>query len=181
MATRRIGLNGSSSHIAFDAEKRKISFPLLTTTNVCKEGSYRERVVQMLIDRTVIDSWIVSQFIGDCLPVHCCSMDRYPREEWRPIPAGSCPAIEQVLAHPVQVQDPVVDLHPRPRHHIGSVRRSSRDVRRFDVPTCVMNEQRTKELRTDILAKRLRGHPARHCTCTYRHTQRNIYAAWLVH
>lgn len=40
MATRRIGLNGSSSHIAFDAEKRKISFPLLTTTNVCKEGNY---------------------------------------------------------------------------------------------------------------------------------------------
>lgn len=35
IATRRIGLNGSSNHIAFDAEKRKISFPLLTTTNVC--------------------------------------------------------------------------------------------------------------------------------------------------
>lgn len=43
MATRRIGLNGSSSHIAFDAEKRKISFPLLTTTNVCKERNYTER------------------------------------------------------------------------------------------------------------------------------------------
>lgn len=40
---------------------------------------------------------------GGNLPVHCCSRDRYPREEWRPIPAGSCPAIEQVLAHPVQV------------------------------------------------------------------------------
>lgn len=132
MATRRIGLNGSSSHIAFDAEKRKISFPLLTTTNVCKEGNYRENRICISIDyiRTVIDSQIVGQFIGDCLPVHCCSMDRYPREEWRPIPAGSCPAIEQVLAHPVQVQDPVVDLHPRPRHHIGSVRRSSWDVER---------------------------------------------------
>lgn len=58
MATRRIGLNGSSSHIAFDAEKRKISFPLLTTTNVCKEGNYRENRIWMFIDyiRTVIDS-----------------------------------------------------------------------------------------------------------------------------
>lgn len=36
MATRRIGLNGSSNHIAFEAEKRKMSFPLLTTTNVYK-------------------------------------------------------------------------------------------------------------------------------------------------
>lgn len=38
MATRRIGLNGSSNHIAFEAEKRKISFPLLITTNVYKEA-----------------------------------------------------------------------------------------------------------------------------------------------
>lgn len=37
MATRRIGLNGSSNHIAFEAENRKISFPLLTTTNVYKK------------------------------------------------------------------------------------------------------------------------------------------------
>lgn len=43
MATRRIGLNGSSSHIAFDAEKRKISFPLLTTTNVWKKRVIRSR------------------------------------------------------------------------------------------------------------------------------------------
>lgn len=67
MATRRIGLNGSSSHIAFDAEKRKISFPLLTTTNVCKERNYteREREMDMRVDRlyyiqTVIDSFRVS-------------------------------------------------------------------------------------------------------------------------
>lgn len=34
IATRRIGLNGFKSHNASVAEKRKISFPLLTTTNV---------------------------------------------------------------------------------------------------------------------------------------------------
>lgn len=49
IATRRIGLNGSSNHIAFDAEKRKMSFPLLTTTNVCK----RER--RILLKKEMIE------------------------------------------------------------------------------------------------------------------------------
>lgn len=37
IATRRIGLKGSSNHNAGVAANRKMSFPLLTTTNVCGE------------------------------------------------------------------------------------------------------------------------------------------------
>lgn len=37
IATRRIGLKGSSNHNALLAENRKMSLPLLTTTNVCKK------------------------------------------------------------------------------------------------------------------------------------------------
>lgn len=37
IATRRIGLKGSSNHNAFVAANRNMSFPLLTTTNVCME------------------------------------------------------------------------------------------------------------------------------------------------
>lgn len=37
------------------------------------------------------------------LPVDLNKNCRYPREEWRPIPVGSQPAIEQVWVHPVQV------------------------------------------------------------------------------
>ena len=36
MATRRMGLKGDSSHMALVALNRKISLPLLTTTNVCR-------------------------------------------------------------------------------------------------------------------------------------------------
>lgn len=36
IATRRIGLNGSRIHMASVALNRKMSFPLLTTTNVWK-------------------------------------------------------------------------------------------------------------------------------------------------
>lgn len=43
IATRRIGLKGSSNHKAFVAENRNISFPLLTTTNVCGWRRRRRR------------------------------------------------------------------------------------------------------------------------------------------
>lgn len=49
IATRRIGLKGSSNHNAFVAANRKMSFPLLTTTNVCGEGQ-REREQQQVSD-----------------------------------------------------------------------------------------------------------------------------------
>lgn len=42
IATRRIGLKGSSNHNAFVAANRKMSFPLLTTTNVCGERAASE-------------------------------------------------------------------------------------------------------------------------------------------
>lgn len=45
IATRRIGLNGSSNHNASVAEKRKISLLLLTTTKVCIGNEKNKEVI----------------------------------------------------------------------------------------------------------------------------------------
>lgn len=61
MATRRIGLNGSSNHIAFEAEKRKISFPLLITTNVYKEARKKKEKSKYNIHTYLINIQEINQ------------------------------------------------------------------------------------------------------------------------
>lgn len=76
-----MGLNGSRIHIASVAAKRNISLPLLTTTNVWKRNF-------------LIISIKKFNFKKKNLPVDLYKTCQYPREGWRPIPEGSCPAFE---------------------------------------------------------------------------------------
>lgn len=174
MATRRIGLNGSSSHIAFDAEKRKISFPLLTTTNVCKEGNYREN--RIWIDRSIIleQLSIVRQLVSlqaiayqYIAVVWIDILERSGGQFRREAALQSNRYWHTLFKCRIRLWTFILVLVII--SDLLDVRHGTWDVGRCDVATFVMNEQRTKELRTDILAKRLREHPARHCTCTYRH------------
>lgn len=73
MATLRSGLNGSNIHMDLVALKRKISFPLLITVNVCQIDVFGKFIQK--------ENDFISPFCSD-------SMNQYLLWEWQSIPTG---------------------------------------------------------------------------------------------
>lgn len=85
---------------------------LTTGCDGCNQDS---SVLWMQINNQPYELWLLVTHITCYLPFDSSKNRQYPREAWRPIPEGSCPAFEQGLALPAQVWDPAGDLHPHLR------------------------------------------------------------------
>lgn len=106
-----MGLKGSKSHIAFVAENLKMSFPLLTTTNV-----WNGEIIRWRTSRWGPGSRGALAYI----PFYCGNSYRCLLTERTPAPKESRPACGQVSGHPVPAWGPVGDLHLRLHHRTES-------------------------------------------------------------